>query len=252
MTPLLNASFLFLIGTILGSFANVCIWRLPRGESIVWPASHCIHCNKEIQPGQLVPILSWLILRGKCAHCGGAIPIRYPLVELATGLMFGAIGWQWGLTVITLKNCILSLAMVISIYTDFSSQEIPDEVSLGAAALLGVIALATLNWQSLLGGAILFCLLLLIALASRGGMGGGDIKLALAIGLGLGWKLGLVAIIIAFLVGGIVAVFLLVRGKRGKALPFGPFLALGAWGAMFFGGFLINLYITVSFVLWRW
>jgi prepilin signal peptidase PulO-like enzyme (type II secretory pathway) len=153
---------------------------------------------------------------------------------------------------LSLKYCILTLALIISVGTDISHQEIPDEVSLGASAILGLITLVTLDWQGLLGGAVLFSLLFLVALASRGGMGGGDIKLALGIGLALGWKLGLVALAIAILAGGVLAVILLVAGKRGKALPFGPFLALGAWGAIFFGEYLINLYITVSLSLWRW
>lgn len=247
-----TAVIYFFLGSILGSFANVCIWRLPRGESVVWPPSHCIHCEQPLKPQHLVPIFSWIFLRGKCSNCQGSISVRYPLVELATALLFGVIGWHFGLSTLSLKYCILTLALIISVGTDISHQEIPDEVSLGASAILGLITLVTLDWQGLLGGAILFSLLFLVALASRGGMGGGDIKLALGIGLALGWKLGLVALAIAILAGGVLAVILLVAGKRGKALPFGPFLALGAWGAIFFGEYLINLYITVSLSLWRW
>ncbi len=247
-----TAVIYFFLGSILGSFANVCIWRLPRGESVVWPPSHCIHCEQPLKPQHLVPIFSWIFLRGKCSNCRGSISVRYPLVELATALLFGTIGWHFGLSILSLKYCILTLALIISVGTDISHQEIPDEVSLGASAILGLITLVTLDWQGLLGGAVLFSLLFLVALASRGGMGGGDIKLALGIGLALGWKLGLVALAIAILAGGVLAVILLVAGKRGKALPFGPFLALGAWGAIFFGEYLINLYITVSLSLWRW
>jgi len=246
------AAVLFLLGSIFGSFANVCIWRLPREESIVWPPSHCIHCQKPLKFWHLLPIISWLILRGKCGMCGGKIPVRYPLVELSTGVLFALIGWQWGLSVETLVYCLLSLALVISIGTDLSHQEIPDQVSLGAAAVLGLIALVTFNWGSLLGGAILFSLLLLIAVASRGGMGGGDIKLGLAIGLALGWRLALVAAAAAFFTGGILAVGMLLRGKKGKALPFGPFLAAGAWIAMFLGDNLIACYINLSLLLWAW
>ncbi|MGI6364881.1 MAG: prepilin peptidase [Bacillota bacterium] len=250
--PLLTAILLFVLGAILGSFANVCIWRFPRGESIAWPPSHCVHCQGQLKPWHLVPILSWVFLGGKCAMCGGRISFRYPVVELASALLFGAIGWQWGISLLTLRYCILTLALVIAVGTDLSHQEIPDQVSLGASAILGLIALVTLSWGNLLGGALLFCLLFLIAVASRGGMGGGDIKLALGIGLSLGWKLGLVALAVAFMVGGILAIALLIRGKRGKALPFGPFLALGAWIAMFFGDILIDLYITFSLSLWSW
>jgi len=246
------AVVLFLLGSILGSFANVCIWRLPRGESIAWPPSHCVHCHGLLKPWHLVPILSWVFLRGKCAMCDGGISLRYPVVEMITALLFGAIGWQWGISMLTFPYIILSLTLVIAVGTDFSHQEIPDPVSLGASAVLGVIALFTLNCDSFLGGVILFGLLFLIAVASRGGMGGGDIKLSLAIGLALGWKLGLVSIFVAFTVGGTFAIVMLIRGRRGKALPFGPFLALGAWIAMFFGETLIDLYITFSLLLWKW
>lgn len=250
--PLLSAILLFVLGAILGSFANVCIWRLPRGESIAWPPSHCVHCQGQLKPWHLVPILSWVFLGGKCAMCGGRISFRYPVVELASALLFGAIGWQWGISLLTLRYCILTLALVISVGTDLSHQEIPDQVSLGASAILGLIALVTLSWGNLIGGVLLFGLLCLIAVASRGGMGGGDIKLALGIGLALSWKLGLVTLAVAFMVGGILAIALLIQGKRGKALPFGPFLALGAWIAMFFGDILIDLYITFSLSLWSW
>lgn len=184
--------------------------------------------------------------------CSGPISPSYPAVELATAVFFGVFGWKWGLTLLTLKYCILTLALVIATGTDFSHQEIPDHVSLGAATLLGMIALVSRDWRGILGGALLFTLLFLIALASRGGMGGGDIKLALGIGFALGWDLGLVSLGIAFITGGILAVFMLLSGKRQKAVPFGPFLALGAWGAMFFGGAIIDLYINISFALWIW
>lgn len=240
------------LGSILGSFANVCIWRLPRGESILWPPSHCVHCKGPLRPWHLVPVLSWVFLRGKCALCGERISIRYPLVELTAACLFGIIGWRWGISLAALKYCILTLALLIAVGTDFSHQEIPDQVSLGAAAILGLISLVTLDWQDLLGGIILFGLLFLVALASKGGMGGGDIKLALAIGFALGWKNGLAALFLAVVTGGIFAAALLIKGKRGQALPFGPFLALGAWGAMFYGAALINLYLDVSFSLGRW
>jgi leader peptidase (prepilin peptidase)/N-methyltransferase len=246
------AILLSVLGAILGSFANVCIWRLPRGESIAWPPSHCVHCNKPLKPWHLVPIFSWLFLKGKCAMCGGKVSFRYFVVELSTAVIFGAVGWQWGISLLTLRYCILTLALIIAVGTDLSHQEIPDQVSLGTSALLGIIALVTLSWGNLIGGVLLFCLLLLIAMASRGGMGGGDIKLALGIGLALGWKLGLVTLAVAFLAGGLLAVVLMIRGKRGKAIPFGPFLALGAWVAMFFGDALLDLYVAFSLSLWSW
>lgn len=94
----LNTGLLFLLGAVLGSFANVCIWRLPRRESIVWPPSHCPLCREKLKPWHMVPIFSWFLLRGKCAYCGGGISLRYPLVEAATAAVFAAIGYAWGLS----------------------------------------------------------------------------------------------------------------------------------------------------------
>lgn len=235
----------FVLGSVLGSFANVCIWRLPRKESIAWPPSHCTQCQGKLRPQHLLPLISWLALRGKCAMCKGKISLRYPAVELATALLFAAIGYKWQLSITSLQYCILSLALIISVATDISHREVPDQVSLGTAAILALIALLTAQWGHLLGGILLFGILFLIAVASRGGMGGGDIKLALAIGLGLGWKLGLVALALAIVFGGVLATVLLLRGNRGKALPFAPFLAAGTWIAMFLGGILVEFYLSI-------
>lgn len=251
MTALISGLF-FLLGAVLGSFANVCIWRLPRGESIIWPPSHCPRCQKKLSPWQMVPILSWLLLKGKCGHCGGRISLRYPLVETTTAVIFAAIGYTWGPSVLSLQYCILSLALIISVATDFSHREIPDQVSLGAAAVLALIALPLAQWGNLLGGIMLFGILFLIAVLSKGGMGGGDIKLVLAIGLSLGWQLGLLALALAVFAGGVLAIFMLLMGQRKKALPFAPFLAIGAWLAMFFGHRLLDLYISVVFMLGTW
>lgn len=239
-------------GGILGSFANVCIWRLPREESIAWPPSHCPKCQERLKPWHLVPVFSWVFLRGRCGNCGGSISLRYPIVELATAIIFGFIGYNWGLSIETLAFCLLSFALVISVGTDLSHRIIPDQVTLGASACLLVLALVTQSWGNLVGGLALFLLFFLIALASRGGMGGGDIKLSLAIGLALDWKLALVAIAVAFISGGLLAIVFLIRGMRKKALPFGPFLALGAWAAMFWGEKLIELYLDFTFLLWSW
>ncbi len=242
----------FLLGAVLGSFANVCIWRLPRGESVVSPPSRCPSCGIRLRPWHLVPVFSWLLLRGRCASCGNSISWRYPLVELVMGLILAAIVWQWQLSVQSLLYGLLSFALVVAVGTDMSHREVPDEISWGTSAVLAVVVLATQRWDGLLGGIMLFGLLLLIAVASRGGMGGGDIKLSLAIGLALGWQLGLVALVIAFFAGGLLATVLMLRGARGKALPFVPFLAAGSWVAMFWGRWFIELYLNFSFSLWGW
>ena len=242
----------FALGLVLGSFANVCIWRLPRGESVVAPPSRCPACGIRLRPWHLVPVLSWLLLRGRCAACENSISWRYPFVELAMGLLFALIAWQWQLSVQSMLYGLLAFALVVAVGTDISHREVPDEISLGTSALLAVIVIASQRWEGLLGGIMLFVFLLLIAVASRGGMGGGDIKLSLAIGLALGWQLALVAIVLAFASGGILAAVLMLRGARGKALPFVPFLAAGSWVAMFLGRWLIDLYMSFSFSFWGW
>lgn len=252
MTVIRIAS-LALLGSILGSFANVCIWRLPRGESISWPPSHCVHCQEQLRPWHLVPVFSWLFLRGRCAMCGESIAWRYPVVELSTALLFAMIAW-WPISLVSVGYLVLVFALVVAVGTDISHREIPDQISLGASAVLLILALLGRNWSALAGGVTLFGLLYLIALASRGGMGGGDIKLSLAIGLALGWRLGLVAIFLAFLVGGIIAlVFMVFRRVAGKAqVPFGPFLAGGAVTAMFLGELIIQGYMNFALILWGW
>ena len=186
--------------------------------------------------------------------CGGSISWRYPVVELTTALLFALTGWFWPVSFQAIRYLILIFALIVAVGTDLSHREIPDEISLGASALLFILALISRNWAALIGGALLFGLFFLIALASRGGMGGGDIKLSLAIGLALGWRLGLVAFFLAFLFGGLTAIGLMVfRRVVGKAqVPFAPFLAMGAILAMFLGERIIAAYLHFSLMLWRW
>lgn len=241
-------------GLLFGSFANVCIWRLPRGESISWPPSHCVHCNKPLKPWHLIPVLSWVFLHGKCAMCQGKIAWRYPVIELATAVTFALLGWIWGCSLQSVGYFILTFALVVAVGTDLSHREIPDQISIGASLFLFILALVGREWGALIGGGLLFGLMLLISLASRGGMGGGDIKLSLAIGLALGWRLGLVTLFIAFLLGGLLAVILMAfRWTQRKAqVPFAPFLALGTLLSMFLGNWLIQAYIDFSLMLWGW
>ncbi len=242
------------LGMLLGSFANVCIWRLPRGESISWPPSHCVQCRQALRPWHLVPVFSWLFLRGRCAMCGSKIAWRYPIVELSTAMLFALVGWFWQGSVQSVSYLILIFSLVVAVGTDLSHREIPDEISLGGSAVLLIIALISQNWGGLIGGLLLFGILYLIALASHGGMGGGDIKLSLAIGLALGWRLGLVALFLAFFSGGIIAISVLIfRRAAGKTrIPFGPFLAFGSLCAMFFGAWIIQGYVNLSLMLWGW
>jgi leader peptidase (prepilin peptidase)/N-methyltransferase len=228
------------LSAALGSFLNVCISRLPRGESIVSPPSHCPRCQSPIRYYDNIPLVSFVLLGGRCRVCREAISWRYPLVEaLAVGAGVLVL-WQVGLTWNGLRAFVLVLALIAVTFIDLETMLIPDRITL--PGIVVGLALSVVPWPSGLLSALAGCLVAgglfyLIALVSRGGMGGGDIKLAAMLGAFLGWPLVLVAIFTGVLLGGVVAVALLVSGRRGRRdpVPFGPFLAVGGlltavWG----------------------
>jgi len=246
--------FVFLLGAILGSFLNVCIVRLPRGESLIRPPSHCPHCNEPIKFYDNIPIISYMILRGKCRHCKNRISLRYPVVEALTGLMAVALFMKYGPTVQFLLLLLFSSALLIITFIDLAHQIIPDAISIpGIPCGLGAsLLIPTVSWQeSLLGILVGGGLLLFIAfgykwITGRDGMGGGDIKLLAMMGAWLGWKaipfIILASSLIGFLVGG-GSGLLLKKGLRAK-IPFGPFLAIASLIYIFFGPEIIRWYIA--------
>jgi leader peptidase (prepilin peptidase) / N-methyltransferase len=229
-----------ILGAIIGSFLNVCIYRIPRGESILRPRSHCPHCEAVIRFYDNIPILSFLILRGRCRQCGAPISWRYPLVEAlnAGGYIFLLLkfGPSWHLPV----YAFLFSSLIVVTFIDLSHQIVPDRITL-PGIVVGAVAAATVLPAGLvnaligivLGGGLFY----LVAILSRGGMGGGDIKLIAMIGAFLGWRDVLLTIFIAALTGSIVGVYLMiVLGKDRKyPVPFGPFLALGAIVSLYWG-----------------
>lgn len=232
--------FLALLGLLLGSFYNVVIYRYQAGVSIVRPRSYCPRCGSTLQGADLVPVFSYLLLRGRCRYCRSPIPFRYPLVELGSALLLVAAFRHFGLSPDLLKHfALLSLLLIISLI-DLDIQKIPN-------VLVGAIAAWALLWQALhparpwadaalgllAGGGIT----LLIALISRGGMGGGDIKLLAALGFLTGWLDLLLLFFIAVILGAVVGIFLVVFQRKGgqTAVPFGPFIA-GAYAIVLFWG----------------
>lgn len=246
----------FIFGALVGSFLNVCIHRLPIGESVVFPASHCPHCRQAIQPYDNVPILSYLILRGRCRSCGAGISARYPAVETLTGLAAVAVVCAAGLTAHALLAFAFVCALIVITFVDVDYQIIPDAISLpgigvgfAAALLLGQPSWTASLAGILLGGGLLWG----VAegyhwLTGREGMGGGDIKLLAMIGAFLGWQAVPVTLMIASLAGTAVGVTLMVVQRRGgrTAIPFGPFLAVGAACALFWGDALIAWYLGMA------
>lgn len=240
----------FIFGLLVGSFLNVCIYRLPRQETIVKGSSYCPHCQTELAPKDLVPLFSYVLLKGQCGYCQHKIHYRYPLVEFSTGLIFVLTFVKFSLTPLLWKYLfILSLLLVIS-GIDLDWQIIPNKlvIVLLGWGLLWQILFPEITWlQALLGALLGGGLLLLIALISPGGMGGGDIKLMFASGFILGGPLTLLALFLGFVIGAVIGVFLLLTGrkKRKEPIPFGPFLALGILIAVFWGDVLIHSYLNL-------
>ena len=241
----------FVLGAVIGSFLNVCIWRIPEEKSIVFPSSHCPKCGTSIRPYDNIPILSWLALRGRCRDCGEAISPRYPLVELLTGLLSLALGWLYGPSLPYLAAFLFAAALVVITFIDLDHQIIPDVISLPGIPvflLLAVFVMGVGFWDSLLGVLVGGGFLYLIAvgyelLTKREGMGGGDIKLLAMIGAFLGWQSLFFVVFMSSILGALVGVVLIaLKGKDMKyAVPFGPFLSIAAVLYLFVGPALTHL-----------
>lgn len=249
------------VGLVVGSFLNVVVHRVPLGLSVVRPGSRCPTCERPIAPRDNVPVLSWLLLRGRCRECGATIPVRYPLVEAATALAFAGVvwwrGWGWDLLpLLYLAAISIALALI-----DVDVQRLPDVIVLPSYAVLLVLllpdAVATLQWwplvRALIGMVALFVFYDLLALIypRRGGMGGGDIKLAGVLGLVLawqGWAQLAVGAFAGFLVGGLSALALMAAGRAriGSKIPFGPYMLAGAWLGLVAGEAVAGWYLRTA------
>lgn len=247
----------FLIGATIGSFLNVCIWRLPLSESIVYPPSHCPTCGIPIRVRDNIPLVSYLLLRGRCHACDARISLRYPAVELLTGVAAMVLLYHFGLSPALAVYGLFSAALIVITFIDIDHQIIPDVISLPGVALgliFSVLGFGLPVLDSAIGAAVGGGLLYLVAVGyhawtGREGMGGGDIKLLAMIGAFLGWRGVLVTLILGSFSGaGIGIALILARGADTRLpIPFGPFLALGAVCALFFGDALIQWYLQVGF-----
>lgn len=238
------------VGILVGSFLNVCIDRLPRGESVVRPPSHCDACGHRLGPADLVPIFSYLWLRGRCRHCGEAISPRVLVVELLTGALFALAALCHDLGVSLAFTLVFSCLFLVVAIIDLEHRLIPNRLvypGMALALLLSPLWPGLGLLRALAGGAVGFIVLLIPYLLSRGGMGAGDVKLAALVGMVAGWPGALVAMFLAMVAGGAVAGPLLLLGlrKRKDQIPFGPFLSLGAVATLFYGDFLLAWYISL-------
>lgn len=245
--------FLFFIyGLVFGSFFNVVGLRVPKGESIVRPPSHCTVCNRNLTVKDLVPVFSYVFLKGKCRGCGTKIHWVYPVMELATGLLFAFAYYQLGFTLeLVVALLFISLLVIITV-SDIAYMLIPDKILL--FFLIPLIVLRVFEplspwWDSIVGAVVGFGVLFLIAILSKGGMGGGDIKLFFVIGLVLGWVPTLLTLFLASIIGTVIGVISLKRTKQGRKtpIPFGPSIAIAAIIAYFYGESLVDWYVNLFF-----
>ena len=237
-----------LLGLFVGSFLNVCIDRLPRGQSIIHPRSHCAACNRKLGNLDVIPIFSYLWLRGRCRYCQAPIPIRLPIVEGMTGLLFALLYWKFGLGlelgISLVYTCLLTVIFVI----DLENQLVLDKVIYPGMALalafsffwpeLGVVS-------ALIGGAIGLAAMALPFIIYRRGMGMGDVKLGALVGLMSGYPLVAIALLLAVITGGLVAAILLAFKikKRSDPIPFAPFLATSAMVTLLWGQAIWQWYL---------
>jgi leader peptidase (prepilin peptidase)/N-methyltransferase len=248
-----NILVVFLLGCCLGSFLNVCIYRVPRDLSIVYPRSFCPVCQAPIRAYDNIPLLSYLLLRGKCRNCHGEIFWRYPFVEALTGTFALSLYVHFGFTLLFISFLTFAAAMIVITFIDLDHRIIPDVISLpgiGIGLLLSFFLPSISVKDSLIGiiaggGTLYGVAFVYETLTKREGMGGGDVKLLAMIGAWLGWKAILFTLFFASLSGTFIGGGAMLLQKQGRhyAIPFGPFLAFSGLVYIFFGPQLINWYL---------
>lgn len=241
------------LGVEIGSFLNVCIDRLPWGRSIVSPPSHCDSCGTRLTAGDLIPVFSYLWRKGRCRYCGSRVPLRVLLVEVGTGALFGFLLWKYGLTpdlgIMVFYSCVFIVMLVIDMEHKLILSVIVYPMMLIALIISSFYPAPSGHnaVYALIGGLFGYALFLIIYIASRGGMGFGDVNMAGMMGFALGFPLVFNAILLAVLAGGVVAIVLLslrIKGRK-EGIPFGPFLALGAMATLYYGHVTFGWYMSL-------
>lgn len=250
---LASAILLTIFGTVVGSFLNVCIHRLPLRKSLMWPASHCPQCEQPIKPYDNVPIAGYLWLRGRCRSCRAPISIQYPLVELVTGAVFLSAYLLFDSPLVLVQRLLFSCAMIVLFVIDLEHRILPDVITLPGiiAGFLFSLFLPP-GWRDSLigialgGGSLWLMGELYFRLRHEEGMGFGDVKMLAMIGAFLGWKLMLLTLILSSFLGSIAGVVIIAlnRGDMKYALPFGTFLAIAALAAASVGDGIIQWYTS--------
>jgi leader peptidase (prepilin peptidase) / N-methyltransferase len=239
-------------GAVIGSFLNVCIHRLPIGASIVTPPSACVTCRRELSWYENIPIVSWVVLRGRCRTCGTRISVRYPIIEAITAAMIAGSWWFFGPTPLFFSRAIFGCALIVLFAIDLEHQLLPNAITLPGIVVGFAFSFVTdPGWMAsligiLVGGGVLYGVAEAYYRVRREqGLGMGDVKMLAMVGAFIGWKLAIVTLMMASFAGSIIGVFLIAtkRGGLKYALPFGTFLALGAAAAATVGPTVLNWYL---------
>lgn len=266
---MIGAIFTFIFGSIFGSFLNVCIHRMPNGESVVWPSSHCPHCKKRIPAYDNIPFVSYALLGGRCRFCKKSISLRYPLVELLTAVMFVLLFLRYGLTYDFFCYIVFTCALIIATFIDIPHRIIPDEISVGGM-ITGFVLISirgfnfnplSFNFKPMLGsllgivigGGIIYITGFLFDLVyfkllkrppiqgETESMGGGDVKLLAMIWAFLGWQKAVLTFFLAPFFGAVIGIINLIT-KKDHTIPYGPFLSLAAIISLFWANKIIEFF----------
>jgi leader peptidase (prepilin peptidase)/N-methyltransferase len=247
------AGFAAVLGLLIGSFLNVVVHRVPRGESVVSPPSACPKCGSQIRNRHNVPVLGWLVLRGRCYDCRSPISARYPLIEAGTGVLFGLVGWRFADHPVLLPAYLSFAAIAVSLaLIDLDVRRLPNAIVLPSYPVLAVLLALDVDgarlWRAAVGAALLWGFFLLVALVAPGAMGFGDVKLAGIVGgmtAYLSWGALLTGAFGGFLLGAVAGLLLIAAKRAGRrsAVPFGPFLLVAAWASLLGASGLGDLYV---------
>ncbi len=235
----------FLFGIIIGSFLNVCIFRIPKKESIVFPHSHCMACGYQLRWYDLVPVFSFIFLRGRCRKCHAKLSLQYPLVEGLNGALYITVFLANGWNISSLICCLLTSALIVISVIDFRTMEIPNGANLFILILGGIVTvLDRVHWaEHVIGMVAVSGFLLIIYLVTVGrGIGGGDVKLMAAAGLFLGWKSVIAAFVIGCILGSVIHVVRMKVTHAEHVLALGPYLSAGIWISALWGPYLVDQY----------
>lgn len=242
-----------LLGLAVGSFLNVCIYRLPLEKSLLWPASHCPSCTRQLYWFENVPVLAWMVLGGRCRTCRTRISSLYPLVEAFTGAMFVWATWEYGLSWLLCSRLLLGCSLVVLFFIDLQHRILPNVITIPGAIIGFLLSFVTPpGWISSLVGLVIGGLIPLVVaeayyrLRKIEGLGMGDVKMLALIGAFLGWHLVLLTLVIGSLLGSIVGVAIIIirRGDMKSALPFGTFLAIAAMVSAMAGDTILTWYFS--------